>query len=139
MHSLGVPPIRLKTISQSVDCIEFLLKWGGDRIKMLEGKGISRERLIFDPGIGFGKTIDQNLKIINKAHKFLDLGVRVLIGHSRKSFLNHITVKPFSERDVESLVLSIELAKQKIHYLRVHQVEWHSRAFRTLHLSEQTR
>ncbi len=98
---------------------------------MLEQLGVDKERLIFDPGIGFGKYAYQDLALICNANRFKSLDLPLLVGHSRKSFHELITSKPASQRDLESAILSIELSKLGVDYLRVHNVEFHARALKT--------
>lgn len=132
MHSLSVPVDRNLVLPHACDPVEELLQWGEDKIKKFEVLGIVRERLVFDPGIGFGKTAEQNLKILQHINRFHELGVRLLVGHSRKSFFSLFTDRPFSERDIETVACSVELAKKHVHYLRVHNVEMHQRVFRVI-------
>ena len=120
MHSLSVPADRHLLMPAHLNPVDEILNWAERRLVELSQKGIARERLIFDPGIGFGKTLQQNWQILKECHKFHALGVRILIGHSRKSFLNVMSSKPFRDRDVETASLSIHLCGQGIDYLRVH-------------------
>ncbi len=83
--------------------------------------------MIFDPGIGFGKTHKQSLEIVMNAEKFKDFGVEVLIGHSEKSFLTLFTDKPAGQRGEETKRFSKILAKKNIDYIRVHDVEGNKR------------
>lgn len=132
MHSLGIPPSRDQVLSEDQDPVTLLLKWADSRFCELEKLGIRRDRLIFDPGIGFGKTPRQSLEILKNTHRFAALGTRVLIGHSRKSFLSIFTDKPFAERDPETLAISLKIAQPRaaVDYLRVHNVEAHTQALK---------
>lgn len=129
MHSLSVPADRNIVFATDVDPVAEVLKWAAKRFSELERTGISRERLIFDPGVGFGKTPDQSLKLLAGAARFRELGTRVLIGHSRKSFLSRFTSKAFVDRDPETVTASLELARKGVNYLRVHNVSVHKQAF----------
>ena len=122
MHNLGVPPSKEHVLSSSSDALTQILAWGEEVISKFNHLGITSDRLILDPGIGFGKTPQQSLKIILGAEKLLRLGCRILIGHSRKSFLSLFSAKPANERDAESAALSAVLASKGMHYLRVHNV-----------------
>lgn len=130
MHHMGIPTNKNITLPLDQNPIETLLQWAKTKISALEQTGLSRERLIFDPGIGFGKTAEQSLALLREAQRFHDLGIRVLIGHSRKSFLASITNASTENRDIETAITSLSLAKQHVHYLRVHNTEIHARAFR---------
>ena len=128
MHSLSVPADRHLLMPVHLDPIEEIMRWAERKIHELSERGIPKERLIFDPGIGFGKTPQQNWQILKEAKKFHALGVRVLIGHSRKSFFNLVSSKPFRDRDIETSSLSIHLCTQGIDYLRVHHPILNQRA-----------
>lgn len=131
MHHLGIPVSKqARTLPLVDDPIPHVYTWAEERITTLEKFGISRERLIFDIGIGFGKTPEQSVELIQHISKFQQLGVRLLVGHSRKTFLNLFTPKPFSERDVETLPVSLFLSNQGVDYLRVHHVESNARAIK---------
>src|SRR5690606_3529555 len=86
MHNLGIPADRNRVLPSDCNVIEEILAWAQRRIETLEAKGIKRTRMVFDPGIGFGKTAEQSLMIIKNIERFHELGVRLLVGHSRKSF-----------------------------------------------------
>jgi len=61
-----------------------------ERITAAEQAGIARSRLIIDPGIGFGKTYEQNLALLQELHQFRTLGIPLLVGTSRKRFIGKI-------------------------------------------------
>lgn len=93
-----------------------------ERIAWLEGQGVARSRLIVDPGIGFGKTLEHNMAILKNIPSFKQHGCPVLIGHSRKSFLGQLLGLEVGERDCATAVVSALLAKQGVDILRVHDV-----------------
>lgn len=130
MHHLGVPVSQSSLIPLHEDPVSHVYQWALRRIEELTAHGIAKERLIFDVGIGYGKTAEQSLQLIKQISFFKALGVRLLVGHSRKSFLRQFTEKPPSERDLETTTLSLFLAQKEVDYLRVHQVESHARLFR---------
>lgn len=92
------------------------------RKKALQEAGIAPCRICLDPGIGFGKTHQHNLQLINECKQFLKLDCPILIGHSRKGFLGKIVGDQESDRDVATLAVSLRLAQQGMHVLRVHNV-----------------
>src|SRR5581483_4909066 len=102
-----------------------------DKIQLFSSYGISKDRIIIDPGIGFGKSIHHSLSLLSEINHLKYLGCEILVGHSRKSFLNIISKKSSSERDMETLSVSAYLAKQGVDYLRVHNVEAHQQFFST--------
>lgn len=130
MHHLGIPVDKNIVLPHDINPATAVFEWARQRIERLEKQGIDRSRLIFDPGIGYGKTAEQSFSLLKQIALFQALNTRLLIGHSRKSFLQLFTNKPASERDIETLALSLELIKQPIDYLRIHHVESHARAFK---------
>ena len=80
------------------DLIEDILDYFRERIAFAERAGIQRTQIMIDPGIGFGKTTDQNYQLIRELHRFLELERPVLLGTSRKSFLGQIINKPADQR-----------------------------------------
>ena len=130
MHSLSIPVVAGESIAHDLDAVEFLIVWAQERLGEFTRRGIARHRLIFDPGIGFGKTVHQNWQILEQVERFHDLGIPLLIGHSRKSFLEEVTDKPSAERDAETLVVSQGLAPSSVEILRVHDVQGHAKLLR---------
>lgn len=133
MHSLGIPPSGERTLDPAADPVAQLVEWAGKRLEVFRGAGIAEGRLIFDPGIGFGKTAEQSLELIRRAGEFVRAmpdQVRVLYGHSRKSCYSLYTDAPATARDQETVAASLHLARQGVDYLRVHNPEAHRRAWR---------
>lgn len=128
MHSLTTPVDSNITVSSRKDIIKQLKDWALERIDLLESSGISRSRLLFDPGIGFGKDASQSFEIIQRCAEFHDLNLPILIGHSRKSFMNIFTSMSFKDRDIETITINNYLEQQNIDYIRVHNVEFTMRA-----------
>lgn len=130
MHSLGVPPKPDQTLALNEDPTDVLIKWWKDKKEKLVQKGISSEQIIFDPGIGFGKTKDQNLQVLQNLDKFSEIKEDVLIGHSRKSFLTLFTNKKADERDPETAMITKQLNQAYVQYLRVHNISSQTSALR---------
>lgn len=131
MHSLSVPVKPGEQIPPGCDPVDFLMEWAEGCLARFSQAGIPKQQLIFDPGVGFGKSPKQNFQILKGAKRFRELGIRTYIGHSRKSFLNQVTDRPFAERDIETVALSLELVHSGVDYLRVHDVDLHRRSFLT--------
>ncbi|MBN8549275.1 MAG: dihydropteroate synthase [Deltaproteobacteria bacterium] len=123
MHSLSIPPSKEKVLSNDRSAVSQVYEWAQSKILALEKAGIARDRIVIDPGLGFGKTPQQSLLLAFHAEQFLSLGVRILIGHSRKSFLSLFTPAEADKRDGETAILSALLASKGIQYLRVHNIE----------------
>ncbi len=98
MHAQG-DPRTMQTAPHYDDCLLDVYDWLAARIDACTAAGIDRARLIVDPGIGFGKTLDHNLELLAGLSVFHGLGVPVLLGASRKSFIGTLTgIKVASER-----------------------------------------
>ena len=130
MHHLSIPEDRSRFLPQNQDPVPLVYSWAEEQINILIKNGIARDRLIFDVGIGYGKTAEQSLELLKNIGVFRNLGVRLLVGHSRKSFLKQFTTLPAASRDIETITLSLFLAKQDVDFLRVHDVDAHARAFK---------
>lgn len=125
MHSLVLPAnkdIRVNNIYEIVRGFE-------SKIAECLKVGISLDQIIIDPGIGFGTNPSQSFEVLKNLQKFKKFGTEILIGHSRKSFLEIVSQYPPQERDLETLTASLYLRKQA-DYLRIHNVSWHKRAFK---------
>lgn len=93
------------------------------RIAAAKDAGVLADRIIIDPGIGFGKTLAQNLALINRLDELKELGYPVLIGTSRKSFIGHVLDLPVEER-VEGTAATVAVAIARgADIVRVHDVE----------------
>lgn len=111
-------------LQNTVDAVE---QWLERKINLFEQSGLKLHNMIFDPGVGFGKTACQSLQILQNLEKFHRFGVRLLIGHSRKSFMKVFTNKPPGQKDTETLGISIKIA-EKTDILRVHTPLEHKEA-----------
>ena len=130
MYHLGIPVNKNHHLPLNQCPVALVYQWAEQRLADLDKAGIASSRLIFDPGIGYGKTAEQSLEIIKNAGFFHQLGVRLLVGHSRKSFLTQFTTKPAAQRDLETMLVSLQLANQAVDYLRVHNVEMNAQGLR---------
>lgn len=123
MHNLGIP--TNKNITVKGDIVVEVKKWLYKKINIFEKNNIKKEQLIFDIGIGFGKTQSQSLQLLQNIKVFHEYGFKILVGHSRKSFMNIFTTD--KERDVETLSISMKIAKD-VDVIRVHTPLEHQRA-----------
>lgn len=128
MHNLGVPAQKNVVLASHPNICEQILDWTEQRFVELLDAGVDANQLIFDIGIGFGKTSQQSIFLLKNIKQFRRLNCPILVGHSRKSFLNLITEKPFPDRDFETAMVSYQLAAQGVNYLRVHNVGLNSEA-----------
>ena len=95
--------------------------------------GVQRESIAIDPGIGFGKSVEQNWKLIESAHELVELGHPVYVGASRKSFIGFTSgIETPEMRDTASVATAIELFFQGVQIFRVHNVLEHARMLQSL-------
>ncbi|WP_299603932.1 dihydropteroate synthase [uncultured Tateyamaria sp.] len=99
------------------------------RIAALQAAGIARDKIIADPGIGFGKTLDHNLTLLNRISLFHSLGVPILLGASRKRFIGNIGNAPeASARAPGSVAVALAAIAQGVQIIRAHDVADHAQA-----------
>ncbi|NIW25373.1 MAG: dihydropteroate synthase [Gammaproteobacteria bacterium] len=130
MHSLGVPVDKQRTLPVGENASAAVESWLVERLEDWDNAGLDLNRVIFDPGIGFGKDGLQSLELLRAAGRFRRFGVRVLVGHSRKSFFGNLTGASAEDRDLATVGASLALCEQGIDILRVHNVPLHAEAYR---------
>lgn len=122
MHMQGDPrSMQMNPIYQDVviDVFDFLKS----RIDVCVAAGLDRDMILVDPGIGFGKTLEHNLNLMNQIDKFNDLGVRVMMGASRKSFVEKLCPGAgVNDRLPGSLAAVLWARSRGISVFRVHDV-----------------
>ena len=97
-------------------------------VRLADEAGIPREKIILDPGVGFGKTYEMNLEIISRLEVLQELGLPVLLGTSRKSVIGLTLDLPPCEREEGTLVTTVYGVQKGCAFLRVHDVEKNRRA-----------
>ena len=111
------------------DVVHDVRDWLGARVAAVLKAGMPRDRIAIDPGLGFGKDVQQNLALIARLQEFAELGVPVLVGASRKSFLGAITAESDpAQRDAASVGAALVAASNGAAILRVHAVRDHAHA-----------
>lgn len=128
MHSLSIPPNRKETLSFAKSPVEQIVEWASRKIESYTQLGLAQEQIILDPGLGFGTTPAQAMQMMQRAEGLKDLGCRVLIGHSRKSYLTLLGKEQTQHRDLETVGMSVLLQEKGIEFLRVHNVRMHQEA-----------
>ncbi|PWB70286.1 dihydropteroate synthase [candidate division GN15 bacterium] len=123
MHMLGTP----RTMQQHPhyeNCVEEIVTFFRQRIDYCLKNGIARDKLILDPGIGFGKRLEDNLAILSGLGQFKQFGVPVLVGASRKSFIGlvHAAGSPAGERLGGSIAAAVVAVQNGADMVRVHDV-----------------
>jgi dihydropteroate synthase len=122
MHAQG-DPRTMQDSPRYEDVVGEVYAYLEQRIAVCRDAGIDKARLIVDPGIGFGKTLDHNLVLLRNLHVFHGLGCPVLLGVSRKSFLGRLSGGvPAHGRLPGSLAAALAAIQQGVHILRVHDV-----------------
>src|SRR6185503_2129891 len=92
-------------------------------IDIAQSRGVERSQILIDPGIGFGKTLEQNLAIINHLERFECLELPLMIGTSRKSFIGRLTGQPEGERVFGTAASVAAAILRGAHIVRVHDVK----------------
>ena len=125
-HSKGSPDV-MQNDTCYIDVVDEIFDYLYKKIDFLVTNGIEQNKIIVDPGIGFGKSTEQNFEIIKRIEEFKSLGCPVLVGHSRKNFISEtIESKDNSVLDTATLILSQMLADKKVDIIRVHNVKQHN-------------
>lgn len=122
MHMQGKPR-EMQKKPQYQDVVKEVFQFLDARIQYAMSQGIARENLIIDPGIGFGKTLEHNLALLQKLPEFRSLGVPVLLGVSRKSMIGNILGQDPDKRLNGSLAAAAWGYLQGASILRVHDVQ----------------
>ena len=97
-------------------------------VRLADVAGISRNKIILDPGVGFGKTYEMNLEIISRLEVMHELGLPLLLGTSRKSVIGLTLELPSKEREEGTLVTTVYGVQKGCAFVRVHDVEKNKRA-----------
>ncbi len=128
MHMQGTPQTMQKD-PQYDDVMVEVSDFFEERIAKCEAFGLSRENIILDVGIGFGKTLEHNLTLIKNLNHFKNFGCEVLIGASRKSMIDKIIPSPIEERLPGTLTLHLKAIENGASIVRCHDVREHKQAF----------
>lgn len=122
MHMKGSPR-DMQVDPHYEDVVVEVKRFLEKRVTWANSKGIRKEKILIDPGIGFGKSFQDNLVLINRLQEFTELGVPVMVGASRKAFLGAIAgIKDAGERDVATLGAVAASAMRGADLVRVHNV-----------------
>ncbi|MFQ5910248.1 MAG: dihydropteroate synthase [Thermoplasmata archaeon] len=121
MHMQGTPRTMQKRPSYD-DVVSDIIRFLRERVSHAEKKGIDRESIVIDPGIGFGKTWKHNLEIISRLKEFKSLGLPILVGASRKSFIGKVLDAQVDERLSGGLAMLCMSIMNGARIVRVHDV-----------------
>jgi dihydropteroate synthase len=121
MHMRGTPA-DMQSIPPSTDILADIETWAREAIARAQSSGIALDKIVLDPGIGFGKTASQNMAIIGNLDRLASAGFPILIGTSRKSFIGSILKKPANELVFGTGATVAASIIYGAHMVRVHDV-----------------
>jgi dihydropteroate synthase len=122
MHMKGVPK-TMQDFAHYNNVMDEIIDYLAERIIVCEKNGIAKDRIIADPGIGFAKNLDHNLEVIRNVSQMHRLDVPVLIGLSRKRFINELCGVPDPlDRDLVTVIATLQTVLQGAQIVRVHNV-----------------
>ncbi len=121
MHMRGEPATMQKSVAYT-DVVVEVTAFLRDRAAVCLGAGIVRERIVVDPGFGFGKTVEHNLELVRRLPEIAALGYPVLVGSSRKSTLGALTGRDVGERMAGSIAAALAAVARGAAIVRVHDV-----------------
>ncbi|QXC35740.1 MULTISPECIES: dihydropteroate synthase [Aeromonas] len=121
MHMQGQPR-TMQVEPHYDDLLEEVKAFFDERIAACEAAGIGREKLLLDPGYGFGKTLAHNYQLLAEQRGLLEYGLPLLVGMSRKSMIGNLLARPVDERLAGSLACALIGMQQGARIIRVHDV-----------------
>ena len=129
MHMRGTPR-TMQTLPPSRDILNEIEQDLNRAVELSRSSGIAHDRIVLDPGIGFGKTVEDNLKILNRLSRLGRLRFPILVGTSRKSFLGKILDIPVQERLLATAASVVMAVVRGAHIVRVHDLTEMAHALR---------
>jgi dihydropteroate synthase len=121
MHMQG-DPSSMQSQPCYIDVVADVRSMLRDRVDELAARGVAADRIVVDPGIGFGKTVEQNLHLLRRQRELLSLGRPLLVGWSRKSSLGAMTGRAVGDRLAASLAAALAAVLNGASIVRVHDV-----------------
>ncbi len=121
VHMIGTPRTMQKDPRYD-DVVAEVKRFLEERMRFAIAQGVSEERIILDPGIGFGKTVDHNLELLRRLPELASLGRPVLIGTSRKSFIGKLTGRDVDDRLAGTIATNVLGYERGASIFRVHDV-----------------
>jgi dihydropteroate synthase len=122
MHMLGSPR-TMQEDPRYDDVVSEVKAFLEERLAFAVAAGVDEERVMLDPGIGFGKTREHNLELLRRLDELLSIGRPLVIGTSRKSFLGRITGREVEDRLAASIASNVLAYARGARVFRVHDVE----------------
>ncbi len=121
MHMLGEPR-TMQDDPRYDDVVDDVRAFLEERLTFALGRGIAEERIVLDPGIGFGKTVEHNLELLRRLDEIVAIGQPVLVGTSRKSFLGKLTGRDVEGRVAATVATNVLAYERGARLFRVHDV-----------------
>jgi dihydropteroate synthase len=121
MHMQGEPGTMQATPHYG-DVVGTVRAFLAARLAIVRAGGVAADRIVLDPGIGFGKTVEHNLALLRRQRELLDLGAPLLVGWSRKSTLGAVTGRSVQERQSASMAAALLAVERGASIVRVHDV-----------------
>lgn len=115
-------PQTMQSEPMAGDVVPQVVAFLKQRVAVLRAQGVAANRLVVDPGIGFGKAVEQNLALLDRQSALAETGCAVLAGWSRKSTLGAVTGLDVADRLVPSVVAAVLAAQRGARVVRVHDV-----------------
>jgi dihydropteroate synthase len=122
MHMQGTPATMQADPSYD-DVVAEVSGYLRDRARALEAAGVASDRIVVDPGFGFGKTLAHNVALFRALPALASMGYRVLVGLSRKKSIGDITGRPVAERAAGSVAAALLAVQNGANFVRVHDVK----------------
>ena len=122
MHMQGMPRTMQENPTYD-DVVADISRFLIERAQYAEGQGVLPEQVLIDPGIGFGKTVEHNLKIIRRLEEFVSLGYPLVLGTSRKRFIGAVTGRVVTERMLGTAASVAFSIARGVDVVKVHDVE----------------
>ena len=122
MHMKG-DPATMQREPRYDDVVAEVKAFLAEAVRKARFAGIGQNRIVIDPGFGFGKTVEHNLVLLRELKQLAELGVPVMVGLSRKSTVGRITGRPVEERLAGSLAMALLAIERGARIVRVHEVK----------------
>ncbi len=121
MHMRGQPD-SMQQLTDYADVVDEVSAYLRQRVEAAVACGIGLQHLVIDPGIGFAKTLQDNLRLIRRIDALVESGLPVLLGVSRKTVLGQLTGQPVERREAASLAAQLYAMQRGVKIFRVHDV-----------------
>ncbi len=121
MHMRGAPASMQQHLA-SGSVIDEVREFLAERLRVLDAHAVSRTRVVLDPGVGFGKSVEHNFELLRRQRELVELGSPLLVGWSRKSSLGAISGRPANERGTLSVAAALAAVQLGARVIRVHDV-----------------